>query len=325
MMDLVSLGELLVDFTPAGMSPTGNPLFERNPGGGPANMACAAARLGVSAAMIGQVGEDAFGRALREVVAGQGVDVSRLRMSPDFQTTLAFVHLDERGDRSFSFYRRQGADTMLEAEPPDFDMAASCRYFFFSSVLMTGGPARETSFRLAAHARENGAVTVFDPNLRLNLWSSAEEARAQILRGLPLARIVKVSEEELAFLAGVEQMEGKEAFLAAARSLRDRYGIGVLLVTLGANGSFVLTGERSAYAPAPEVKTVDTTGAGDSFTGGFIARLIQTEADPERLDDEQLRDLLAFANATGSLTTTKKGGIPALPTRRQVEDLLAGR
>ena len=146
MRDLVSLGELLVDFTPVGESAAGNPVFERNPGGGPANLACAAARLGVNTAFIGQVGDDAFGRALKGILADSRVDVGRLRLSADYQTTLAFVHLDAGGERSFSFYRRQGADTMLVPEEADFALAADCRCFFYSSVLMTGGPPRPASF-----------------------------------------------------------------------------------------------------------------------------------------------------------------------------------
>ena len=316
MWDLVSLGELLIDFTPSGTSANGNPLFERNPGGGPGNMACAAAKLGARTAFIGQVGDDAFGHTLREVVEKSGVDVSRLRLSPDYQTSLAFVHLDEHGDRSFSFYRRHGADTMLEAAPEDYALIDDCRAFFYSSVLMTAEPARTASFQLAEYAHRRGVITVFDPNLRLNLWDSAEQARDCILRAMPYADIVKVSEEELVFLTGENDLE------KAAAALRSRFAMKALLVTLGPAGCIAYVEENRYTQPAVDVKTIDTTGAGDSFTGGFLYCLLQGKADITERTAAEIQDMLAFANAVGGLTTTKKGGIPALPSYNDVLNLL---
>lgn len=316
MRDLVSLGELLVDFTPVGESAAGNPVFERNPGGGPANLTCAAARLGVNTAFIGQVGDDAFGRALKGILADNRVDVGRLRLSSEYQTTLAFVHLSAEGERSFSFYRRQGADTMLTPEEADFALAADCRCFFYSSVLMTGGPSRQASFQLASHAREKGAVTVYDPNLRLNLWDSAEEARTVILSAMQWADIVKVSEEELVFLTGEPDLD------KAARQLKAAYGIKALLATLGADGCFALVNGERIDAPGFAVKTVDTTAAGDSFTGGFLYGLLQGCTPIEERPAAQIRDMLTFANAVGALTTTRKGAISALPSYGEVLEFL---
>ncbi|MFR1436090.1 MAG: carbohydrate kinase family protein [Acutalibacteraceae bacterium] len=316
MWDLVSLGELLIDFTPSGTSANGNPLFERNPGGGPGNMACAAAKLGARTAFIGQVGDDAFGRTLRDVVQKNGVDVSRLRLSPDYQTSLAFVHLDEHGDRSFSFYRRHGADTMLEAAPEDYALIDDCRAFFYSSVLMTAEPARTASFRLAEYAHRRGVTTVFDPNLRLNLWDSAAHARDCILRAMPYADIVKVSEEELVFLTGENDLE------KAAAALRNRFAMKALLVTLGPAGCIAYVGKDRYTQPAADVETIDTTGAGDSFTGGFLYCLLQGKADVTERTAAEMQDMLAFANAVGGLTTTQKGGIPALPSYNDVLNLL---
>ena len=316
MWDLVSLGELLIDFTPSGTSANGNPLFERNPGGGPGNMACAAAKLGARTAFIGQVGDDAFGRTLRDVVQKNGVDVSRLRLSPDYQTSLAFVHLDEHGDRSFSFYRRHGADTMLEAAPEDYALIDDCRAFFYSSVLMTAEPARTASFRLAEYAHRRGVTTVFDPNLRLNLWDSAAHARDCILRAMPYADIVKVSEEELVFLTGENDLE------KAAAALRNRFAMKALLVTLGPAGCIAYVGKDRYTQPAADVETIDTTGAGDSFTGGFLYCLLQGKADVTERTAAEIQDMLAFANAVGGLTTTQKGGIPALPSYNDALNLL---
>lgn len=316
MVDLVSLGEVLIDFTPAGSSARGNPLFERNPGGGPANMACAVARLGGRVAFIGQVGNDVFGRSLKNILEGNGVDAARLRLSDAYQTTLAFVHLAEDGERSFSFYRRQGADTMLEPEPEDYATIEGARAFFFSSVLMTEGTSRRASFTLAAYAREKGVLTVFDPNLRLNLWESAEEARRVIREALSLADIVKVSEEELRFLTGAEELE------EAARLLRTAYPMRALLVTLGREGCRAYIGARRFEAAGYPVDTVDTTGAGDSFTGGFLFCLLQGTRDITARTDVEIVDMLQFANAVGALTTTKKGGIPALPSYDVVLEFL---
>ena len=316
MRDLVSLGELLVDFTPVGESAAGNPVFERNPGGGPANLACAAARLGVNTAFIGQVGDDAFGRALKGILADSRVDVGRLRLSADYQTTLAFVHLDAGGERSFSFYRRQGADTMLVPEEADFALAADCRCFFYSSVLMTGGPSRQASFQLASHARERGAATVYDPNLRLNLWDSPEEARSVILSAMQWADIVKVSEEELVFLTGESDLD------KAARQLKAAYGVKALLATLGAKGCFALVNGERIGVPGFAVETVDTTAAGDSFTGGFLYGLLQGCTPIEERSADQIRDMLTFANAVGALTTTRKGAISALPSYGEVLEFL---
>ncbi len=318
MADLVSLGELLIDFTPVGTSQNGNPIFERNPGGGPANLACAYARLGGNAGFIGKVGDDNFGRALKQVLTQNGIQTEHLVLSPDYQTTLAFVHLDDQGDRSFSFYRRQGADTMLSLAEVDENAFDGAKFFFFSSVLMTGGPSRKTSFALAERAAGKGLTVVFDPNLRMNLWDSEEDAKACSLKAMELADIVKISEEELVFLTGESNLD------KGAEKLWDTYDFKLLLVTLGKKGCFALNGRDKVSHPGfPEVKTIDTTAAGDSFTGGFLYYL--TAHPGLELSGEELLKALEFANAVGSLTTTKKGAISALPTLEEVENLIAGR
>ncbi|HIW74554.1 MAG TPA: carbohydrate kinase [Firmicutes bacterium] len=325
MAELVSLGELLVDFTPCGKSGNGNPLFERNPGGGPANLACAAARLGADTAFLGKVGDDVFGRALREILQANGVNTDGLRLSGEHPTTLAFVHLAEDGDRSFSFYRHGGADTMLTPEELDRQAIESARVFFFSSVLMAEGPSREASFAAARLAREAGAVVAFDPNLRLNLWDNPEDARECILCAIPYADLLKVSEEELVFLTGESDPE------KGARLLSERFRLNVVLTTLGPKGCLACarspeTGETTVLRVGGfPAETVDTTGAGDSFTGGFLSRLLRRGGDATvyARDREAFLADLRYANAVGSLTTTKKGGIPALPSPDEVEAYLA--
>ena len=310
---VAALGELLIDFTPLGISPNGNPIFERNPGGGPANMACAAARLGAKTAFVGKVGADNFGRALRETLEKNGVDARWLRMSQECPTTLAFVHLDGKGDRSFSFYRHGGADTMIGWDDVDPAVLDCCQYFFCSSVLMAEGPSRETSFRMMETARERGVPVVFDPNLRFSLWSSPEEVRRVVLRALPLADIVKVSGEEAVFLAGEERLEG------AVQKLRREYRFQALLVTLGAEGCRAYAGDLEIAMPAHPVEAVDTTAAGDSFTGGFLAALLESGKTVSELTREEFWEIIRTANITGGLTASRKGSISALPTRQEVE------
>ena len=314
--DVVSLGELLIDFTPVGVSENGNPVFERNPGGGPANFACAVAKLGGKAAFIGKVGNDNFGRALREFIGQCGVDTSGLLLSDEFKTTLAFVHLDASGDRSFSFYRKNGADTMLRTEEVDLSLLDSCPYFFCSSVMMAEGESRRTSFDLMRAARDRGCTVYFDPNLRMNLWESPDEVKRVNLEAIPLADIVKISEEEIEFLTGDPD------YKRAARAMKEKYGLSAILVTLGAKGCFALINGEELELDACPVKAVDTTAAGDSFNGGFLYALCRTGKGLADCSAGELRSILKFANTVGGLTTTKKGAICALPSLEEVEQML---
>lgn len=317
MFDVVSLGELLIDFTPRGSSAAHNPMFEQNPGGGPANLACAVSKLGNSVSFISKVGKDFFGDFLKSTMVQNHVDVTNLLQDEQYKTTLAFVHLDEDGDRSFSFYRRHGADTMLRLAEIDPALLGNCQYFFFSSVLMAEGDSRETSFQAADYVKSKKIPVVFDPNLRLNLWDSAEEAKACICRALELADLVKISEEELLFLTGEADWEKATALLM------NRYPLSAVFATLGAKGCFARTRGCTAFHPGFSVQTVDTTAAGDSFTGGLLHRLLEHGGDISRYTGEELGEVIRFANAVGALTTTKPGAISALPALAEVEALLS--
>lgn len=322
-IDLISLGEMLIDFTPVGVSEQGNPIFERNPGGGPANLACAAAKLGAGVSLLTKVGDDVFGRALRDTLLHNGVDASHMVFSQEHPTSLAFVHLDEKGDRSFSFYRKGGADTTLRAEEIPESALKEGRYFFLSSVMMSEGTSRETSFILLDRAKALGKTIVFDPNLRLNLWDSPEEARSCILNALAKADLVKLSEEELGFLE--EDRQGRELDVErSAASLMERFpSIQLLLATLGPKGCYARTREYAFFDQGfPGVKTVDTTAAGDSFTGGFLSRLAASSKPAAEFTQKEMEQAVRFANAVGSLTTTKKGSISALPSLEEVQGLL---
>lgn len=315
-LDLVVLGELLIDFTPVGISEKGNPIFERNPGGGPANMACAAAKMGVKAAFVGKVGDDPFGRALQKTLEDHGVNTGSLLLSQEYPTTLAFVHLDEKGDRSFSFYRKGGADTMLRWDEIDSEILGRCKYFFCSSVMMADGPSRETSFQMMKEAKKRQVPVIFDPNLRPNLWKDSGEMVEVVRKAMPFADILKVSEEEALILTGESDLE------KAVEFLRREYAPEILLLTLGADGAVAYAGEMRVNRPAFPVKTVDTTAAGDSFTGGFTAGLLETGKKPSELTQEELSRIVRLASAVGGLTTTRKGSISALPSREEVENLL---
>ena len=319
-MDVIALGELLIDFTPYGHSGQGQTLFERNPGGAPANVLAALSKLGRRTAFVGAVGGDAFGRFLADTLKREAINVDGLVLTEEAHTTLAFVHLDDCGDRSFTFYRKPGADIMLKLENIDLEAIARTKIFHFGSISLTHEPARTATLETAAYARSKGILVSYDPNLRMSLWPGKEQAREAILAGMHLADVVKVSEEELLFLTGTSELE------AGSRQLMEQFGLKLLFITLGAEGSFcrASSGGDGAYVTARhegyEVKVVDTTGSGDAFFGGVLHRLLE-ESHPLNASwtEEKLERLLAFANAMGALTATGKGAIPSLPTLGAVE------
>lgn len=312
MYDLVALGELLIDFTPAGNTKEGNALFERNPGGAPGNVLAMAAKLGKKTALISKVGSDQFGRFLTDVLKSINVETNSLIVTEEANTTLAFVHLDENGDRSFSFYRKPGADMLLEKSEVDVSVLKNCRIFHFGTVSMTHQPSRDATLFAVRTARERGAVISFDPNLRPPLWENLNDARLMTEEGLRYTHILKVSGEELEFITGTRNIE------EGSKLIRDKYKIPVILVTLGPAGCFYRTGSCCGHLPAYKVNAIDTTGAGDAFAGAFLSRFIDSGSDIETIKKDQIEDMIYFANAAGSLTTTKKGAIPALPGLEEI-------
>ena len=315
MYDVTALGELLIDFTPAGPSSQGNPTFEQNPGGAPANVLAALSKLGLSTAFIGKVGTDQFGQFLKKTLDNVGVSTHGLVMTDTCNTTLAFVHLSPTGDRSFSFYRDPGADLLLEPSELSYQLIEDCSIFHFGSVSMTGEPSRSATLAAVRHAKEQHKLVSYDPNLRLRLWKTPEAAKAGILSAMPLADMVKISEEELVFLTGESDLE------KGAQHLIDTYGLQLVLITLGPDGAYAHNKLGSARRATYDVAVVDTTGAGDAFTGGFLYKLIQSGKAPSDLTPAELDEFLDFANAVGSLATTKKGAIPALPDLAAIEAL----
>ncbi len=312
MHDVVALGELLIDFTPAGRDSLGDQLFARKPGGAPANVLAALVRLGGTAAFIGKVGEDKFGQYLAATLQSLNIDISGLMFDAQTPTSLAFVHLNEDGDRSFSFYRKPGADLMLHKEEVRKALIEACRVLHIGSISLTGEPSRSATLEAVAYAKRLGKIISFDPNYRPLLWDQPDTALEQIQNGLRWADIVKVSEEELALLFGHTDP------LACSTTLIEQ-GVTLVLVSLGKKGAFYRIGSLYGYVPTYDVNTVDTNGAGDAFLGAVLYRLQgRTLSDIANLTREDLEEIVLFANAAGSIATTRNGSIPAMPTLQQI-------
>jgi fructokinase len=305
-MKLCAFGELLIDVTPYGVSDKGYPVSEFNPGGAPANVAVACVNLGMQASFIGQVGRDYFGAFLKEVLRDKGVDVEGLLMSEEHLTTLAIVNLDEQGERSFSFYRKQGADVMIEMNDLFRKKIHEADVFHLGSVSMSDEPSRTTSFECLEYAKKQGKIITYDPNLRELLWTDLKEAKKQILRGLPYATIVKLSEEELEFLTGSKDP------VDSAQKLCEDYQIPLLLITFGAQGSAYCFKQQYKKVEPFKVQAIDTTGAGDGFFGGFLSQYMRRATLIMDLSPEDIESMLRFANACGAYATQKKGAIGAL-------------
>lgn len=315
MPEVVALGEVLIDFTPVGRSGAGNPIFERNPGGAPANVLSLLAKLGISTAFIGKVGDDMFGNFLRNTLSSTGIDTTGLVMSKAYNTTLAFVELDECGDRSFGFIRNHGADKMLKQDEIDFSLLNGAKVFHFGGVTLTDEPARGTTFAVARKAKELGVTISYDPNFRPPLWK--DDAKEVLLEGLKLADIVKLSDEECRLLSGRDDLaEGTEY-------LMDTYGTKLVFVTLGPEGSAARFGSNfEKQKTFEEVKTIDTTGAGDAFLGGILYCLLQSGKNFSQITTNDIHQYMRFANAAGSLVTTKKGALLSMPALSQIRELL---
>jgi fructokinase len=317
---LFSIGEVLIDFIPLqkGVALKDVLAFERAPGGAPANVAAAVAKYGQEAAMISKLGNDAFGDFLVEKLVEAGVETDKIYRTDDANTALAFVSLKENGERDFSFYRNPSADLLLSEEEIEPTWFQAGDILHFCSVDLVESPMKQAHKKAIAAVSAAGGLVSFDPNVRLPLWENPEECRKAILEFLPAADIVKVSDEELNFITGIQDESDaiKSLFVGNVK---------VVVYTKGAAGADLIlrnqTFESSGYA----VEAVDTTGAGDAFIGGFLYQLLELHANQENIE-EVLRNhqasILQFANASGALTTTGKGAISALPNKREIENLI---
>ena len=315
--DVIALGELLVDFTQTGVSAQGNPLFEANPGGAPANVLAMLSKLGKKCAFVGKVGRDGFGDMLADTLAGCGIETCSLLRDEHVPTTLAMVRTLPGGDRDFSFYRKPGADIMLSADELDVSLLRHCRIFHFGSLSLTDEPCRTATRRALAMARDGGALISFDPNLRLPLWNTPNDAREQILWGLQRCHILKIADNELLF------MTGEADFDQGAALLHQRFpNIRLLNVTAGAQGSYSYYDGLFVFEPACTLGgVIETTGAGDTFCASVLNYVLEHGLDA--LSGDDLHAMLRFANTAAYIVTTRRGAIPAMPERQQVEALLA--
>ncbi|MCB8823256.1 PfkB family carbohydrate kinase [Microvirga rosea] len=318
MADVVSFGELLVDFVPTvnGLGLAGTEAFKKAAGGAPANVAVALTRLGITSAFMGMVGEDGFGHFLADTLKDAGVDVSPLLFTKRAATGLAFVSLQANGEREFLFYRSPSADMLMASEDVDAAAIEKARALHFGSLSLISEPSRSATLHAVNLARRSGKIITYDPNLRLHIWPDADAARSGMLLGLKHAQIVKISEEEVAFLTG------RDDPIAGARALWTDE-LTFMAVTCGSAGCYWLTPAAQGKVAGFAVDAVDATGAGDAFMAGIIAGLLKQPSIPE--DPAQLDTICRFANAVGALTATGRGAIPSLPARAAVEAFLNER
>ncbi len=313
--DVTALGELLIDFTENGTSAQGNPLLEANPGGAPCNVLAMLEKLGKKTAFIGKVGKDMFGEQLKTAVEEVGIDTRNLVMDEEVHTTLAFVHTYPDGDRDFSFYRNPGADMMLKKEEVDEDLIRGAKIFHFGTLSSTHEGVREATRYAIDVAKEAGCIVSFDPNLRPPLWKSLDEAKAEIEYGLSKCGILKISDNEVEFLFGTTDYD------EGARLIREKYQIPLVLITLGKDGSRAYYKDLRVEVPGfVQEHTIETTGAGDTFCANSLSYIL--EHGMEELTEENLKELLTFANAAASLITTRKGALRVMPTREEIKNFI---
>ena len=311
MYDVIALGELLIDFASKGADAKGYPLMQALPGGAPANFLAALTKYGKSTAFLGKVGDDTFGHLLLGTLNEAGIETKGILVDPDVFTTLAFVTFDDKGDRSFSFARKPGADTQLRWEEVDKTLIDEAKVFHFGTLSLTDEPARNTTQKAVAYAKEQGKLITYDPNLRKPLWKTEEEAREQILWGLYQADVVKISDEEVEFLWNCTPEEGAEKLLT-------EFGVSLAMVTLGPDGCYLKTANGVCRVPGPKVKPIDTTGAGDIFGGSAVSRLLELGKPVADLTVEDLAYIGRFATTAASLSTEFLGGIPSIQDKAVV-------
>lgn len=312
--DVIALGELLIDFTMNGQSEQGNNMFEACPGGAPCNVLALLNKMGKKTAFIGKVGKDQFGALLRDTITEAGIDASNLMVDENVNTTLAFVHTLPDGDREFSFYRNPGADMMLTADEVNPEVVKDTKVFHFGTLSMTHEGVREATKKAVETAKANGCLVSFDPNLRPPLWSSLDLAKEQMEYGFGKCDILKISDNEIQFVSGKEDYDEGIAYL------QETYNIPLILLTMGKDGSRAYYKGMRVERPGFSVKAIETTGAGDTFCGSSLNYLV--DHDFENLTEEQLGEMLTFANAAAALVTTKKGAIKAMPVKEEVLELI---
>ena len=317
MFDVTALGEILIDFTPCGKSVAGQRIFEQNPGGAPANVLTCLSKCGKKTAFIGKVGKDMHGASLKSVLEENDICTDGLLEDENVFTTLAFVALSDSGERSFSFARKPGADTCLTKEEIRKDLIANSKVFHIGSLSLTSEPVKSATFYALELAKEYGCIISYDPNYRAPLWDSREKAIEGMRSVLSYVDVMKLSDEETELLTGISEPE-----MAAKKLLEN--GIAIVAVTLGADGALICTKEGCEHVKGYQVRIVDTTGAGDSFWGGFLTQLLDSGKMPCEVSLKEAAAFADYGNAVASLCVEKRGAIPAMPTKAEVEKRMKG-
>lgn len=312
MIDVVALGELLIDFACLSTDGDGYPTMAAHPGGAPANFLAALHKFGAKTALMGKVGTDAFGKMLTGTLQKAGIETRGILHADDAFTTLAFVTFDDQGDREFSFSRKPGADTCITFDELDLSLIDESKIFHFGTLSLTDEPARTTTQQAVAYAKSKGKLITYDPNLRKPLWKSMDEAKEQLIWGLKQADVVKISDEEVEFLFGLGVEEG-------AKYILDNFGVKLVFVTCGPDGCFFQNAVASGKVPALSgIHVIDTTGAGDIFGGSAVWKLLEIGKAPETLTEAELRDVVSFACTSAGISTTRSGGISSVPEYQEV-------
>ena len=317
MIDVVAMGELLIDFTCASTDTEGYPTMVAHPGGAPANFLAALAKYGAGTALLGKVGDDTFGRLLVGTLKKAGIDTRGIVADETVFTTLAFVTLDETGNREFAFSRKPGADTCITFGELKLELIDEAKVFHFGTLSLTDEPARSATYKAVQYAKERGKLITYDPNLRKPLWKDLDAAKEQLLWGLRHADVVKISDEEVEFLFGLGVREGAEHILR-------EFGVKLVFVTCGADGCYFQNAVACGHVPSLSgIRVVDTTGAGDIFGGSAVSQLLQLGKAPETLTEAELRSVVRFACTAAGLSTTRPGGISSVPEKSEVKEKMA--
>ncbi len=316
--DVIALGELLIDFTENGISEHGNIILEANPGGAPCNVLSMLQKLGNKTAFIGKVGDDNFGHMLKEVVAAQGIDVSGLVFDSDVPTTLAFVHTAPDGDRSFSFYRNPGADVMLTEKEVARELIENARLFHFGTLSMTHAAARNATKKAIRIAKECNLMVSFDPNLRPPLWADLGEAKQAMTFGFSNCDILKISDDEILFFTGEEDI------VSGVQRILEEFDIKLVLATMGKKGSMAFY-KGNVYTELPFInkKTIETTGAGDTFMGISLHNILSKSLD--NMSGSDIQNMLKMANAGASIITERRGALKVMPTKKEILEKMLSR
>lgn len=312
MYDVVTLGEVLIDFACTATDDEGYPVMAAHPGGAPANFLAAINKFGGKTAIIAKVGTDTFGKLLKGTLDNIGVDTKGLICTDDFFTTLAFVTFDAFGEREFAFSRKPGADTRLSIDEIDLTLIDEASVFHFGTLSLTDDPARDATYKAVEYAKSKGKLITYDPNLRKPLWKDLDEAKAQMLWGLGKADIVKISDDEVDFLFGLSPEQG-------AAHILENFDVKLVFVTCGAKGCVYANRNARGFVPALEgLKVIDTCGAGDIFGGSAVWKILNMGVKPEELTDAQLKEIVRFACASAGLSTERSGGISSVPDMEAV-------